>query len=320
MMPVDPNVTFGIAPPHYRLPAATRLGVVTLQVSSLERSVAYYHTVIGLDVMHRDAQSATLGVAGDGSALIVLRERTGVRPVPPSGRLGLYHVAILLPDRASLGRFLRHVTERQEPVGMSDHYVSEALYLTDPDGLGLEVYADRDRTTWQVTAGQLAMGSVPLNTPDLAAAARNVPWTGAPRGTCIGHMHLHVGTISAASEFYHNVLGFDKTVWEYPGALFMSAGGYHHHLGTNTWARQAIAAPEDEARLMSWTVIVPTRNDVQAIIDSCTRHGVAVLPPVQPPVNGNSAVATEPDSFTPVRIADPWGTVVCVHAGENHNG
>jgi catechol 2,3-dioxygenase len=135
--------------PEFRLPAATHVGRVRLQVADLERSLDYYQTVLGLRVLARGDGRATLGAYGSDAPLVELHERVGARPVPRRGRLGLYHFAILLPDRAALGRFLAHLAARGEYAGMSDHLVSEALYLTDPDGLGIEVYADRPRASWR---------------------------------------------------------------------------------------------------------------------------------------------------------------------------
>ena len=239
-IPSTPDAA-GIRPPGYRLPDATRLGRVRLQVASLDRSLPFYEDVLGLRRLDRRDGVATLGASGDGTALVELHERAGARPVPRRGRLGLYHFAVLLPDRAALGRFLAHLAARGVRAGMSDHAVSEALYLTDPDGLGIEVYADRPRDAWRYAGRQLHMHTEPLDTASLLAAGGGAPWAGMPPGTVIGHVHLHVGDIDAAAAFYHAALGFDKVVWSYPGALFLSAGGYHHHLGTNTWA--AGAAP-----------------------------------------------------------------------------
>jgi catechol 2,3-dioxygenase len=156
--------------------------------------------------------------------LVELRERPGARPVPHRGLIGLYHFAILLPDRAALGRFLRHLGESGVRAGMSDHLVSEALYLTDPDGLGLEVYADRPRSTWLHHEGQLAMTTAPLDLLGVLAAGGDEHWTGMPAGTVIGHLHLYVDDIETGAAFYHERIGFDKVVWSYPGALFVSAG------------------------------------------------------------------------------------------------
>ncbi len=288
-------IPYGIAPPAYRLPDATRLGPVHVQVADLTRSIAFYSDVIGLRLLERSGAVASLGPDGQDDPLLVLHEHAGAAPVPPRGRLGLFHVAILLPDRASLGRFLAHLAQRGEQPGMSDHYVSEALYLTDPDGLGLEIYADRARETWKSHDRQLIMGTEPLDVRAVLAAGGAEPWRGAPAGTTIGHVHLHVGDLGAASRFYHDTLGFDRVVWQYPGALFLSAGGYHHHLGTNTWARGATPARENEAKLLEWTIEVPTADDVAAIVASAAAQGVAVQ-----------------SDGTTVQLHDPWGTAVRV--------
>ena len=252
---LDPG--YGVAPAGYRLPADARLGPVRLQVSDLERSLEYYQRVLGFAVLERAAGSAVLGPQGSLSPLIELHERPGARAVPRRGLLGLYHFAILLPDRAALGRFLKHLRAIGQHTGMSDHFVSEALYLTDPDGLGIEVYADRPRSAWRSEARQLVMKTDSLNVADLIQAAGEEEWTGMPAGTVVGHVHLFVGDLEAAEAFYHRGLGFDKVVWNYPGALFLSAGGYHHHLGTNTWAAGAPVATDEDARLLDWSLIVP---------------------------------------------------------------
>jgi catechol 2,3-dioxygenase len=192
--------------------------------------------------------------------IVHLRLLATARPVPRRGLLGLYHFAILLPDRASLGRFVAHLGEIGAYAGMSDHFVSEAVYLTDPDGLGIEVYADRPRGAWRYDERQLYMTTNHLDVEDLIKSARGERWSGMPPGTVLGHVHLYVDDIATAESFYHDALGFDKVVWSYPGALFMSAGGYHHHLGTNTWARGAPSAGDADARLLEWEIIVPTKQ------------------------------------------------------------
>lgn len=291
---------FGAAPPEYQLPTATTLGPVSLQVANLARSLSYYSDVIGLRIASQRESTAVLTAHDDDEPLITLHELQSAEPVPPRGRLGLFHVAILLPDRAALGRLLSHLAARNEVVGMSDHLVSEALYLTDPDGLGLEVYTDRPFDAWRTSQQQLAMASDPLDVPSVIAAGDGRPWTGAPSGTRIGHVHLHVGSLSEAEEFFHRVIGFNKTVWSFPGALFLAAGRYHHHLGTNTWARGAEPARSDEARLLEWTVVVPTVADVQALARSCERHGVPVV------------AAT--DAHDGIVVHDPWGTAMRVRS------
>ncbi len=243
--------------------------------------------------------------AADGTSLITLDERPGAKPVPRQGRLGLYHVAILLPDRASLGRFLLHQNAIGTRFGASDHLVSEALYLTDPDGLGLEVYRDRPRGEWRMAQSadrpELAMATDPLDADAVVAAAGGVPWSGMPAGTTVGHLHLAVGNLDLATRFYRDGLGLDVTVSGYPGALFLSAGGYHHHLGLNTWAGPGIQpAASDEARLAEWMVVLPTPADVGGVADRFIRAGF------QPVGAGDDLM-----------ITDPWGVQLRVVVQSN---
>ncbi len=293
------DIQYGMRPSGYRLPEETRLGPVRLQISDLNRSLEYYERVMGFRVTDKKNDRATLAARGDDTVLIELVERKGARAVPRRGRLGLYHYAILLPNRASLGKFLVHLSELGVYAGMSDHLVSEALYLTDPDGLGIEVYADRPRNQWKYEQRQLTMGTNPLNIEDLVAAAKGEKWTGMPAGTIVGHVHLYVGDIDQAASFFHEGLGLDKVVWTYPGALFLSAGGYHHHLGTNTWAAGAPRAEEDDARLLEWTVIVPSADDAADAARSIEAAGYTVE---QTPGDGTRA-----ESWL---ATDPWGTNV----------
>lgn len=282
----------GIAPPGYRMTPQMRIDGVRLQVDSLERSLGYYERVLGLRLLHRDGGSASLGVAGATSAIVELSERAGAAPVPPHGRLGLYHFAILLPDRPALGRFVSHLARIGARAGASDHFVSEALYLTDPDGLGIEVYADRPREDWRTRGRELVMATEPLDLAAVAASGKGEPWTGMPAGTSIGHVHLHVGDLEVASGFYHRALGLDRMVWSYPQALFLAAGGYHHHLGLNTWAGAgARPAGEGDARLLEWRVALPASDDVAATEESLRGAGFGVRR------EGEDVVAT-----------DPWGT------------
>ncbi len=298
-MPETPPVlpAHGVRPPRYRMPEATHLGQVRLQVADVARSVAYYRDVIGLRVLSERGDSTTMAAHDDPQALLDLVELKGAAPVPPRGRLGLFHVAILLPDRAALGRFVTHLANINERAGMSDHFVSEAIYLTDPDGLGLEIYADRPREMWETHGQQLAMVTEPLDASAVVQSAHGIPWTGAPAGTTIGHVHLHVGNLEQGAAFYHEGLGFDKTVWDYPGALFLAAGGYHHHVGTNTWTRTGESARANEARLLEWEIVVPHASDVQALQENLT-------------VGGFAFTRTDDAVFT----QDPWGTRVRIRA------
>ncbi len=281
----------GIRPKGYRLPESTRLGRVRLQVADLERSLAFYENILGFRTIRRDADSASLGPYGEDREIVHLHQLKTARAVPRRGLLGLYHFAILLPDRASLGRFVSHLTSIGAHAGMSDHFVSEAVYLTDPDGLGIEVYADRPRNAWRYEERQLYMTTKHLDVEDLISATGGGRWNGIPEGTVLGHVHLYVDNIAQAEAFYHDALGFDKVVWSYPGALFMSAGGYHHHLGTNIWARGAPPATDADARLLEWEIVVPTKGDAAA------------------------AARNVKDAAYPVReekgqwiLTDPWGT------------
>ena len=286
---------YGIAAPAFRLPDATHVGAVHLQVSDLQQSLAYYEQVLGLRRYTATTDTAVLGPHGDERPLVTLHTRNGVRQAR-RGAFGLYHFAILLPERAALGRFAAHLSGLGVRAGMADHLVSEALYLSDPDGLGIEVYADRPRSAWQRNGRELAMATDPLDISSVIATGAGQKWDGAPPGTTMGHVHLHVGTLEGAEAFYHRVLGFDKTVWSYPGALFLSAGGYHHHLGTNIWS-PGPAPAADEARLLEWNLHVPSPDDVDAVKRSLQADGH----PAE-------------DSAGGVTTADPWGTRLRIRA------
>ena len=264
--------SYGVPPPGFRLPRATQVGMVHLQVTDLRRSIAYYERVLGFRTYDSNETAATLGpISRDERPLLSLETKGGVRPAR-RGALGLYHFAILLPERAALGSFAAHLSSLGVRVGMADHFVSEALYLWDPDGLGIEVYADRPRNTWRAHNRELVMTTEPLDAADLVAAAEGRPWDGMPAGTVIGHVHLHVGDLEAADAFYHAALGLDRMVWSYPGALFLAAGGYHHHLGTNVWSAEP-PSQEDEARLVEWELVVPSTQDVAAARQSLRAAG-----------------------------------------------
>lgn len=282
---------YGVAPGGFRLPDATTPGAVHLLVSDLERSLDYYTRVIGFDAERKGDHRAALTARGDDRPLVILRSQPGVRAAR-RGAFGLYHFAILVPDRAALGRFASHLVAQNARVGMADHLVSEALYLSDPDGLGIEVYVDRPRDSWQHRDRELVMTTDPLDISDVIAAGEGRAWDGLPKHTTIGHVHLHVGDLAVAEAFYHRALGFDKTVWSYPGALFLSAGAYHHHLGTNVWA-PGPAPAADQSRLLEWELILPSADDVIRAARSVKDAGY-----------------TADDSGDGVRVADAWGTDV----------
>lgn len=227
-----------------------------------------------------------------------LRERPGAASAGRPPRHGLYHYALLVPDRSALGALVRHLAASGVRFGAGDHLVSEAFYLNDPDGLGIEVYADRPRDAWRRVGRELAMATDPVDVEGVLAAAEGRTWTGMPAGTVLGHVHLHVGDVERAAAFFGEGLGFDRTVWSYPGALFFGAGGYHHHVGANTWAGPgAVAAGDGDARLASWTIEVPDPDDVAAVSAQLTERGFA------PRRDGAEVV-----------VDDPWGTTVRVRA------
>jgi len=279
----------GTRPPGFRLPQSTHVGAVHLQVADLASSLAWYRTVLGFRVLREEARGAVLGAD---RPLVHLHLREGVRPVPRRGAYGLFHYAILLPERRTLGAFVSHLGQLDERVGMADHTVSEALYLWDPDNLGIEVYADRPRSTWPQRGNEVVMTTDPLDVPDLVRAAEGTSWQGMPDGTTLGHVHLHVGDLDTARGFYHEALGLDVTVWHYPGALFLSAGGYHHHLGTNTWS-PGPAAADDQARLLHWELVLP---DEASLLEAAASLKEAGYRAERVP----EGIAT----------ADPWGTAL----------
>jgi catechol 2,3-dioxygenase len=290
--------SYGLPPEGYRLPDATRLGRVQLQIANLSRSLEFYERTLGLRVLEREVSRATLAAHGDDRVLVELIERDGTQPAA-RGRLGLYHVAILLPDRPSLGRFVRHLGASGVRAGAGDHLVSEAFYVTNPDGLGIEVYADRPRSAWKRVDRELMLATDPVDVASLVEAAGDAPWTGMPAGTVIGHVHLHVSDLDHAAAFYAESLGFDRMTWSYPGALFLGAGGYHHHLGTNLWAGPNARAPQDdEAKLLEWTIEVPTRADIDRIVQSLIKSGR----PVDRVVDSEALTC------------DPWGTAIRVRS------
>lgn len=273
------------------------LGAVHLQVADLARSLTYYEEVIGLRVFEQDSMRAVLAPHDDDTPIVVLHHLAHAAAVPTRGRLGLYHYAILLPDRAALGRFIAHLAAIGAYAGMSDHLVSEAVYLIDPDGLGIEVYADRPRESWRTANKTLEMATLTLDAAGLVRASKGVAWSGMPSGTRIGHVHLFVSDLDAAARFYHEGLGLDKVLLDLPGALFMSAGGYHHHLGTNSWAAGAPRAGKRDARLLEWSVVLPTDADVDATARALENAGARIS-------RADGDVVAE----------DPWGGAVRITA------
>ncbi|MFC2969076.1 VOC family protein [Acidimangrovimonas pyrenivorans] len=216
---------------------------IALTVNDLDKVADFYAGTIGLTPLRRDGETALLG-AGE-RPLIELRRDPAARQRDPR-EAGLFHTAFLLLGDADLGRWLRALAENRTPIqGASDHGVSKAVYLADPEGNGIEVYADRAPADWPRKGDGLAMGTEPLDLPGLIAGIES-RWTGAPEGTVIGHVHLQVGALDAAEAFWTGRLGLDVTQ-HYPGAGFFSSGGYHHHVGTNVWNSRGAPIRADAA-------------------------------------------------------------------------
>jgi catechol 2,3-dioxygenase len=248
-----------------RIHPDTSLGAVELIVGDLDAMTSFYEQAIGLSPMTRSGSDATLGSAR-GGALIELAGRPDAPPRPRHST-GLFHVAFLVPSRRELARSVRRVIDAGwNFTGASDHLVSEALYLDDPEGNGIEIYRDRPREEWRYEGGQLAMATLPLDLDGVMSELDDGdPGPGAEQ-TRIGHVHLQVSQLPSTEAFYEGGVGLDVTTARYPGALFMSAGGYHHHIGTNTWASAgAPAAPAGSRGLRRYTVVVPDTAELERV-------------------------------------------------------
>lgn len=251
-------------------------GAVSLIVGDLTRSLHYYEHHMGLRVQRREPASAALGAGG--SDLLHLIEQRGAQPAP-RGHTGLYHFALLLPDRVALSRALNHLLATKTPIdGASNHGVSEALYLSDPDGHGIELYCDRPRREWPFVKGSLGMTTNPLDVRGLMAADRTrAAWEGIDPRTIMGHIHLHVADLAAAEHFYIDLLGLDLMQRFGGQAAFISAGGYHHHVGLNTWAGiGAPPPPATAARLLEYELVVPDGDALYAMVARLRQAGVAI--------------------------------------------
>jgi catechol 2,3-dioxygenase len=247
------------------LSPSTRLGPVHLAVTDIERSIAFYGEAIGLGARGREDGIAALGAGGED--LLVLHEEPSSGPAA-GGRAGLYHFALLHPSRQELARAARRLSATRTPIqGASDHKFSEAIYLPDPDGNGIELYADRPREQWPEPLEALPPGGpLPLDLQGLIELTRDEESSAkADPGLVVGHIHLHVGGLEDALGFYRDVIGFEPMILT-PSAAFVSAGGYHHHLGLNTWRGEGVAqAPVDVVGLRRWTLVLPDEGEVDRL-------------------------------------------------------
>jgi catechol 2,3-dioxygenase len=280
--------------------AATSMGAVRLTVGDLEAARDFYRDAIGLTELEPENGIARLGANGDSAQPIVELVGEPDASPRPRGTSGLFHLAILVPSRADLARALQRVAEAGWRLsGASDHLVSEALYLSDPEGNGIELYRDRPREEWPVRDGVLQMDTLPLDLDGVLGELRRGDVEAAmPAGTRIGHVHLNVGDLTAAEAFYSGALGFDVTVRGYPGALFVSAGGYHHHVGLNTWAGEgAPPSPAGSRGLRQYEIRLPGSEQLAAEEDRLREAGFE-------PVRDHDRV----------RVADPSGNEVVLSA------
>jgi len=247
------------------LPPDTRLGAVHLRVRDLDREVTFYEDVLGFQVLAEDGATAALGTT-EGRPLVVLHGEPRA-PRRPQGTTGLFHFALRLPSRADLGALVRRVQNQGHAFdGFGDHNVSEAAYLADPEGNGIELYADRSRDVWHGVDGEIFMTTEPLDVPGLLVAAAG-PAPLLPEGTTLGHIHLRVSSLADSEAFYVDRLGFEVVTRSYPGALFTAAGGYHHHVGMNVWGGAGAPRPPDGSLgLVCFEVVVPSEKARTALM------------------------------------------------------
>jgi catechol 2,3-dioxygenase len=288
------------AAPTAALPADLRLGTVDLTVSQLDRSVAFYQDSLGLRLRRReeegDVSVAVMGTEADD--LVILTEDPAA--VPAGRHAGLYHYALLFPSRLELARALRRLAVTRTPIeGAADHGVSEAIYLPDPDGNGIELYADRPRDQWPEPSEpgmKVGMYTIALDLDELLAhaGAQDLP-RHAQDGLVLGHVHLHIGDVDQAVAFYRDVLGFEQMA-NLGSASFVAAGGYHHHLGLNVWRGRGVGpAPEHTAGIREWEILLPSPADVAAVRRRAETAGV----PVQEREGG-------------IVVRDPWDIAVAI--------
>jgi len=231
--------------------APISIATVGLRAKDAASLADYYREVVGLRELSRDGETVTLGAGS--RPLLVIEGDKALNPDDPRSA-GLFHTAFLLPGRADLGRWINYAVEKQIPVeGASDHLVSEALYLTDPEGNGIEIYADRAPSEWKWNGDQVAMATNRMDIPGVRASVEaGSTWQGVPENAIVGHVHLRVGDPRQAEDWWHREMGFDTVANYGRDAVFLSTGGYHHHIGANAWQSRG-AGQRDAGRTgLSW--------------------------------------------------------------------
>lgn len=254
----------------------TYVQAVTLQVTNLDRSLLFYQDVLGFTITEQTKHSAALSANGQ-DVLVQLEQPSDVQP-KAARTTGLYHFALLLPNRADLARLLMHFTKLKIEVGGADHLVSEAIYLADPDGNGIEVYIDRNADEWTWHNGQVKMTVDPLQVDDIVVGVTDLEgWTGLPSDTVMGHIHLHVSEFGKIKAFYNDGLGFEVVSKLGSEALFVSTGNYHHHIGLNTWNGAGAPRPaKNSVGLQSYTIMLPSETVRDSTIAALKRVGAPV--------------------------------------------
>jgi len=263
----------------YSIHENTVLGVLKLKVSNLERSIQFYREVIGFGLLSQEADTAQLTVDGS-TPFVIIEEIPNASVVQRRSVAGLYHFAILVPTREQLGLSLRNLMKYGIHIGQGDHLVSEALYISDPDHNGIEIYCDRPRSEWRKdVSGNYIMATDPVDIEGLLKLAEGKTWTGLSPGTILGHIHLHVSELAKSKAFYCDVLGFDivADASEMMGAYFISAGGYHHHIGMNIWAGIGAPPPPDNSTgLAYYTIVLPSQAELERTLQRLNTAGVTV--------------------------------------------
>lgn len=250
------------------------VGQVNINVTNLNSSLEFYQKVIGFQILEQTDRKAVLTADGK-IGLLTIEQPVDVLP-KEKGKTGLFHFALLLPTRADLSVFLRHLSETGLRFGASDHLVSEALYITDPDGNGIEVYIDRPAIEWTWSNGEVKMVSDPLDVESLLAVS-DMDWDGLPADTVMGHVHLHVADLQKAEEFYTKGLGF-TVVSHYPQAVFISTGDYHHHIALNTWQGVGASKPRENSVGINWyTLTFPNEEAIAKVIEQLQHLGASYI-------------------------------------------
>ncbi|WP_342430883.1 VOC family protein [Neobacillus sp. FSL H8-0543] len=253
----------------------TFVAEVNLKVENIERSLTFYQEVIGFQILERTEKKVKLTANGKTALLSIEQPDNAIAKQQKT--TGLYHFALLLPERSDLGRVLQHLIKRNVRLGAGDHLVSEALYLDDPDGNGIEIYSDRPSSTWKWNNNDVEMTTDPIDAQGILEAGKGEAWGGLPAGTVMGHIHLQVSELQKIEEFYVKGLGFNVVARYGPQALFISTGKYHHHIGLNTWAGVGAPTPPENSVGLNWySLVLPSKEARQEAIVRLEKIGTKV--------------------------------------------